>query len=104
MRHGSSSGTAPARRERFNEDEVVQAALTRWLQNIGEAASKVSPELRANHPEVPWVKIVSMRHRVVHDYFFVDLGTVWAACQQAVPDLVPQIEAILKELPDDAPR
>jgi uncharacterized protein with HEPN domain len=78
-------------------------ALTRWLQNIGEAASKVSPALRAANPEVQWARIVGMGHRVVHDYFYVDLSTAWAACQQAVPDLVPRIEAILKQLPDDSP-
>jgi uncharacterized protein with HEPN domain len=42
-----------------------------------------------------------MRHRAVHDYSYVDLRTVWAACQQAVPELVPKIEAILATLPDD---
>ena len=59
----------PATREEFDADEVVQAALTRWLQNIGEAASRLSPELRSRHHEVPWQSITGMRHRVVYDYF-----------------------------------
>ncbi len=59
----------PTSREEFDADEVVQAALTRWLQNIGEAASRLSLELRSQHHEVPWQNIIGMRHRVVHDYF-----------------------------------
>ena len=88
----------PARREEFDADEVVQAALTRWLQNIGEAASRLSSELRSQHHEVPWQSIIGMRHRVVHDYFFIDLSVVWRACAADVPALVPQVEAILREL------
>jgi uncharacterized protein with HEPN domain len=41
-------------RERFAADEMVQLAAERVLQNIGEAARRVSVEFRAEHPEIPW--------------------------------------------------
>ncbi|HKR49661.1 MAG TPA: HepT-like ribonuclease domain-containing protein [Pseudonocardiaceae bacterium] len=88
----------PASREEFDADEVVQAALTRWLQNIGEAASQLSLELRSQHQKVLWQNIIGMRHRVVHDYFYIDLSVVWRACTTDVPALIPQVEAILREL------
>lgn len=90
----------PRSRDEFNDDEVVQAALTRWLQNIGEAASAISAEVRDRYPEVPWKVIIGMRHRVVHDYFFVDLGVVWRAATVRVPELVPLVEVIVGELRD----
>ncbi|MGH3991063.1 MAG: HepT-like ribonuclease domain-containing protein [Pseudonocardiaceae bacterium] len=75
----------PTSREEFDADEVVQAALTRWLQNIGEAASRLSTELRSRCDDVPWQSIMGMRHRVVHDYFNIDLSVVWRACTVDVP-------------------
>jgi uncharacterized protein with HEPN domain len=93
----------PTSREEFDADEVVQAALTRWLQNIGEAASRLSLEMRSQYHEVPWQNIIGMRHRVVHDYFYIDLSVVWRACTTDVPALVPQVEAILRELQKPSP-
>lgn len=88
----------PTSREKFDADEVVQAALTRWLQNIGEAASRLSLEPRSQYHEVPWQNIIGMRHRVVHDYFYIDLSVVWRACTTDIPALVPQVETILRKL------
>lgn len=88
----------PSSREKFDNDEVVQAALTRWIQNIGEAAAKLSPDLRQRSPAVPWREMAAMRHRVVHDYAFVDLNVVWRVCTQRIPELDSQIRSILEEL------
>lgn len=88
----------PRSREQFDNDEVIQAALTRWIQNIGEAAGKVSAELRATYPDVPWREMAGMRHRVVHDYAFVNLDVVWRVCTVRVHDLESQVRTILDEL------
>ncbi|TAH35475.1 MAG: DUF86 domain-containing protein [Planctomycetota bacterium] len=48
----------------MRRDEVVQLAAVRWIEIIGEAAARVSPELQARHPDVPWADIVGMRHRL----------------------------------------
>ena len=53
----------PTGREEFDADEVVQATLTRWLQNIGEAASRLSLELRSQYHEVPWQNITGWYRR-----------------------------------------
>lgn len=59
-------------REDFNNDEKLRLALTHLLQIIGEAARRISPEFRNNHPQIPWKEIVGMRSKVVHDYLNVD--------------------------------
>lgn len=51
-------------------------ALTRCIEVIGEAAARVSGELKASHPEVPWADIIGMRNRLVHAYFEIDLVRV----------------------------
>jgi uncharacterized protein with HEPN domain len=82
---------------------MAEAALLRWIETIGEAANHVDPDVQAAHPEVPWRDVVGLRNRVVHSYFEVDLDILWNVATVEVPKLVPQVEAILSELPDGAP-
>lgn len=82
-------------RQEFDDDEDLQLALTYMLQVIGEAASRVTRELRERHSTLPWAQIVGMRHRLVHQYFRVNLETVWDVATSDVPALVTEVEAIL---------
>jgi uncharacterized protein with HEPN domain len=86
-------------RARFDTDEDLQIVLTHLVQVIGEAASRITPELTAHHPHVPWRQIIGMRNRVVHDYFEIDLDILWTAVTHDVPYLAHQIDAILTDLP-----
>ena len=53
--------------ERFQQDELMQHAIMRLIQIIGEAARKVSQEFRQAHPEIPWRQAIGMRHRLVRE-------------------------------------
>jgi len=75
-------------RDDFDEDENLQLALTHLTQVIGEAARQVSETFRESHPEIPWTKIIGMRHRVVHDYLHVDYDIVWGVVTRDLPWLV----------------
>lgn len=81
----------------FLEDELVQVWALHHLQILGEAANKLSPEIRAAHPEIPWRSIITMRHILVHDYFNVDLAEVWRTLTVDLPPLKQQIESLLRE-------
>src|SRR5687768_8944490 len=61
----------------FMSTPLVQDAVIRQIQIIGEAANRLSSEFVARVPRIPWTDIVGMRHKLVHDYFGVDLGAVW---------------------------
>ncbi|HYR64271.1 MAG TPA: HepT-like ribonuclease domain-containing protein [Actinomycetota bacterium] len=78
------------------DDEVTQAAVTRWIEIIGEAAGAVSAELRVDYPEVPWRDLVGMRNILVHAYRRVNLNLAWRAVER-LPEIERQIVAILAE-------
>lgn len=82
----------------LRSDVVRQAATLRWLEIIGEAANRISAELKAAHPEIPWREAVAMRNLVAHGYDRVRLGIVWKVIQDDLPPLREQIDAIVEEL------
>lgn len=85
-------------RKAFDQDWVVQDALIRELEIIGEAAGRVSSDLSEAYPEIPWREITGLRHKLIHDYFSVDLGIVWTTATEDVAEVRPLIEAALQAL------
>jgi uncharacterized protein with HEPN domain len=85
----------------FLENQLVQDAVIRNIEIIGEAARNIErrhPDYAAEHPEVPWGDIYLMRNRVSHGYFTVDLGVVWATVQRDLPGLEQQILKLRQEI------
>jgi uncharacterized protein with HEPN domain len=87
-------------RAEFDADIVVQMGIVHLLQIIGEAASKVSEPTRAKFPQVPWNRIVGMRHRIVHEYFRVDPDLIWRTASDHVPPLLVALEPIIGPIID----
>jgi uncharacterized protein with HEPN domain len=88
-------------RDEFDSDEILQQAIMRLVQIIGEAARKVSPEFKQDHSHIPWTDIVGMRHRLVHEYFRIVPELVWQVVDKDIPALVGLIEPLV---PPDEPR
>jgi len=84
-------------RETFERDELIQNWTTHQLQIIGEAAARITPDLRENHPEVPWRQIIGMRNVLTHGYFDIDLDIVWSVVERDLGKLRSQVEAIVSE-------
>ena len=78
----------------YDADEILRMGLTHFVQVIGEAARKVSPEFQQTHPEIPWRQIVGMRHRIVHDYMRVDEDVLWEVVNADLPTLLSKLERI----------
>lgn len=82
----------------FDSDELLQVWIVHYLQIIGEAASRISTELREQYDEIPWGKIIGIRHVLVHGYFDIDIDLVWSAVDVDLPILKSQIIGILDTL------
>lgn len=81
----------------LTRDAVLTAALERFIEVIGEAASKVSGSTRGELASFPWHEIIGMRNRLVHGYASVDLDVVWAVVAKDLPGLVADLDAALEE-------
>lgn len=76
-------------------NRALALALVKSIEIVGEAASKVSRELRSQSPQIPWADIVAMRNRLIHSYFDVNLDIVWQTVAEELPPLVAQLENLL---------
>ncbi|MEJ5375056.1 MAG: DUF86 domain-containing protein [bacterium] len=81
--------------EQFQESSLHQHAIAKALENIGEAARKISAETRAAHPEIPWAQVIALRNRIAHDYFHLNLAGIWDIIQREVPELIALIEPLV---------
>lgn len=78
---------------------MFRRALINAIQEIGEAAARITDEGRARAPELPWGKIVAMRHVMVHVYWGVDLDQLWKVAARDVPVLIVHIEDAVSSWP-----
>jgi uncharacterized protein with HEPN domain len=81
----------------FLENQLVQDAVIRNFEIIGEATKKLNPDFRAKYPEIEWKKIAGMRDKLIHDYIGVDLWAVRGVVEEILPVLVFQIAIILEK-------
>jgi uncharacterized protein with HEPN domain len=84
-------------REAFEADDVVQLALLHLIQRLGEAASRLSAEFRAEHEEFPWTEMIGMRNQIVHGCGDLDPDIVWRV---ATADIEPVIAGLERALVD----
>ena len=89
-------------RDHLNDNRMLVLALTKDIEIIGEAASKISKTFQAAHPHIPWAVIVGMRNMLIHAYFDVDLDEVWSTLQNDLPRLIEQLDSIVLQDDDTA--
>ena len=91
-------------RDAFRRSPLIQDAVIRNFEIIGEAAKQISPQLKQAHPEVPWRSVAGFRDVLIHQYTGVDLDEVWNVIERALPDLRRHIESVLTSLGDRPPQ
>ncbi|MDZ7699393.1 MAG: DUF86 domain-containing protein [Deltaproteobacteria bacterium] len=81
-------------KEAFLADIQCQDSVVRRIEIIGEASRRISDQMKALHPSVPWKEMINMRNLMIHDYDDVDMEIVWDTVQQDLPSLVALIEPL----------
>ena len=85
----------------FLRDIKTQDAVIRNFEIMGEAAHNIEryhAQFSAAHADVPWNVIYTMRNRVSHGYFQVDLELVWKTIHTDLLDLHTQIRTLLTQI------
>jgi len=84
--------------ENFKKDQKTLDAVVRNLEIIGEAARNIPESFSEKHGKLPWREMVSMRNKVIHEYFGIDISILWQTIKEDLPGLKVQIQELLKSL------
>lgn len=76
----------------FDASHLIQDAVVRNIEIIGEAVKNLSDETKAGYPDIPWKQIARMRDKVIHHYFGLDLELVWGVVEQHIQPLKVAVE------------
>jgi len=81
-------------KEDFAKNTLIQDAVIRNFEIIGEATKKISPDFKKVNFEVPWKEMAGMRDKLIHDYIGIDIQVIWDTIQQDLPNLQKIIKGI----------
>jgi uncharacterized protein with HEPN domain len=82
-------------REEFLGSTLIQDAVIRNFEIIGEAVKQIPDELRKSQPAVPWSQIAAFRNLLIHNYMGVKLERVWEVIAADIPALKAAVEELL---------
>jgi uncharacterized protein with HEPN domain len=81
-------------RKDLDSDELFSLGITRLLEIIGEAASRVTGKTRNQYPAIPWAQIIGMRNRLIHGYDVIDEDILWQTITKDIPSLINILKKI----------
>jgi len=84
--------------EDFESDKKTLYAVIRCLEIIGEAVKKIPINIREKYPEIPWKEIGGMRDKLIHEYFGVDIETIWDTIHEDLSPLKESVTIIFNDL------
>ena len=82
--------------DQFKNDDKTTYATIRAFEIIGEAAKEISNEIKVKYATIPWKEMASMRDKLIHAYFGVDLEVVWSTIHEDISTLKPLIKDVIE--------
>ena len=82
----------------FKKNELVQDAVIRNFEVIGEASNNIPLQFQSSHPDIPWRQMCALRNFLIHEYFGVDSITVWQTVQVNLPTLKQQLISVIQPI------
>mgnify|MGYP001608541452 CR=1 FL=1 len=83
-------------REKLEINRLIQSAVTREIEIIGEASKNISADFKNKHGEIPWKSIIGTRDKMIHHYFGMNLDVVWEIIKENLPDLKKKLRNLNK--------
>lgn len=80
----------------LDSNRMLELALVRLVEIVGEAAVRVSEAQQSRLPMIPWQQVVGMRNRLVHGYAAIDRNVLWDTIHDDLPPLIEKLQAALE--------
>ena len=87
---------AGRQRADLDSDRLLNLALVRLMEVVGEAANRMPAEEQSRYPGIPWKQVVNLRNRLIHAYDRVDFDLLWQILKDDMPSLVADLDKILR--------
>ncbi len=84
-------------REDLDADRMLNLALVRLMEVVGEASRRVPDDFRSRFPDVQWRDTADFRNRLIHGYDRINFNVLWDVVQNELPPLIEQLETIIAE-------
>lgn len=85
----------------YLQNRMMQLAVERQLEVIGEAARRVSEAFRQTHSEIPWRPIIALRNILAHEYGEIRHDRIWKVVTVHIPALISALEPLIPPLPPE---
>lgn len=89
-------------RDSLASNRMLQMAVIKELEIIGEAANNISAECQRKYSQLPWRQMIGMRNRLVHVYFGIDVDIIWQTVQDNLVPLIQQLDRIIPLVANDS--
>lgn len=80
----------------FENSNLLQSAVIRQFEILGEAANRINKDIQKQYPEIPWKELIGMRNVLIHGYDEIEVGIVWKAYKNEILQIKESLENILK--------
>jgi uncharacterized protein with HEPN domain len=93
--------TADLTYDDYLENVLIQSAVERQFEILGEAARRLSDEFRQTHQIMNWRRIIGLRNILIHRYDEIRQQTIWTIIISELEPLRTQLELLLPPLPSE---